>query len=393
MLRTLLKIALASLPLAACASTQINYNALDIASTYDDLMDKQVTFNIQKTYLDPDGLPAFTKITAQSAQTQNSITPTLGLPLSSQISTVAQITQAPTAITNQSSTTAQRAGESLSIAAADEWNQTYSLTPVTDSDQLRRLRVLFQYVTGTSNQPGINPDYELESLYPLIGATGAGAGAGSQETTITITVDGKPVSVKEDTATAGTGKPKITYVRRKFKTADDDGDFNGFDWEIANPDVTFITEPGCVLCDYNQPVGQDQRVDIERAGCVPCGYSKTKRTKGLDDLYAFDASEYLEFFGVHKLEKNKDLRNDWLYAPKEKREAGAWALPSNGVSTIYGKPTVNDLSGKRYFYEFVLFCQDAASQGTGSPATGGQSEGKTPPVQTFSIPVGGNPVP
>jgi hypothetical protein len=74
----------ASTVLDGCASSQINYNTLDIAGTYDQLITKQVTFNIIKSYQDKYGLPAFVKVTAQTATTQNSITPSTTLPVTAQ---------------------------------------------------------------------------------------------------------------------------------------------------------------------------------------------------------------------------------------------------------------------------------------------------------------------
>jgi hypothetical protein len=75
------------LTLTSCASSQVNYNTLDIASTYDQLITKQVTFNLRKTYENPYGIPAFVKVSNQTATTQNSITPTFTLPLTDQITT------------------------------------------------------------------------------------------------------------------------------------------------------------------------------------------------------------------------------------------------------------------------------------------------------------------
>jgi hypothetical protein len=44
----------------------------------------------------------------------------------------------------------------------------------------------------------------------------------------------------------------------------------------------------------------------------------------------------------------------------------------------------------KYFYELALFTLDAASEGTGTPSSFGQSEGrKNPATTTVSIPVGG----
>jgi hypothetical protein len=373
-----------SLTTAGCASTQINSNTLDIASTYDELITKQVTFNIRKTFEDPYGLPAYVKVTAQTATTQNSITPMLTLPLSNQVSNVAQLTQMSSGLTTQTSRTFQFAGKSFGLSATDQWNQTYTITPVTDTDQLRRLRILFQYVTRqlVDNPLGDPPQTdtkEFESLYPIIEVSGAGTT--NPATTLTITVDGKPVSVKQ--ANDQPDKVKQTYVRRTYRwspcnPSDSSPDctagkikFDGYTWILVTPDITFIKQPGCILCDYQRKLSR------EELALLPTDMSPKDKA----------AAET-----AHKLEKNVDLRNDWLYAPGDTQGPDAVRLPSNGFDSIYIKKTVNDDpdGGRRYFYEFALFTGQAASEGTGSPSSDGQSLGrKTAPLQRISIPVGG----
>jgi hypothetical protein len=88
-----------------------------------------------------------------------------------------------------------------------------------------------------------------------------------------------------------------------------------------------------------------------------------------------------------KLEKNHDLTDTWLLAPDEQQQLGAISLPPDGLRRLYAK---EEGQGLKYFYEFVLFCVEASSQGTGSPSSGGQSEGrKTAAPVTISAPVGG----
>jgi hypothetical protein len=153
------------------------------------------------------------------------------------------------------------------------------------------------------------------------------------------------------------------------------GSFNGYTWILVTPDVTFITQPGCILCDYNNTLTPDELSKIT------------------------DTASKSTYATARKLEKNHQLRNDWLYLPGEQLSPDAEPLPSAGlVDTLFLKKTVNNDpdGGRKYFYEFVLFNEQATSQGTGSPSSGGQSLGrKTTPVETIgSIPVGGiAPVP
>jgi hypothetical protein len=54
--------------LSACASTVSNFDALEIAGTYDTILTKQVVFNIYKTLQNQYGVPAFVKISTQTNQ-------------------------------------------------------------------------------------------------------------------------------------------------------------------------------------------------------------------------------------------------------------------------------------------------------------------------------------
>ncbi|MBV9481742.1 MAG: hypothetical protein JO249_13455 [Acidobacteria bacterium] len=118
--------ATAILASAGCASTQVNRNTLDIASTYDQLITKQVTFNLEKTIESPFSVPAFVRVNVQSATTMNSINPSLTFPLTAQVSKLAQSMMAPSGLTTQFSNTNQLAGESFSIGGSNQWNQTFS---------------------------------------------------------------------------------------------------------------------------------------------------------------------------------------------------------------------------------------------------------------------------
>jgi hypothetical protein len=352
------------LVVAGCASTQLNYNTLDIASTYDQLITKQITVNIKKSLESKYGLPAFVKVTAGTATTTNSVTPSGTAALSTGITSAAQTTAA--GLFNGSTRTTSRAGPGLSVSASDQWSQTYTLTPVIDTDQLRRLRALYQYVTRQLPYG----DQEFECGYPLI-ETGASAGAESgggaaTQTTVTVTVDDKPVKVTLNTAPSKASVPKTIYVRRAFKTTEE-GKFQGYTWVQVSPDVTFIQMPGCILCDYGRALTADDMNFLPQNSSL-----RKNATK------------------VHKLEKNIALRNDWLVLPGDDIPTDAIALPSNGLETIYvrGAYFGEAAFGLKYFNEFALFTEDASSQGTGSPASSGQSLGrKTPNTERISIPV------
>jgi hypothetical protein len=349
-----------SLLCVGCASTQLNYNTLDLASTYESLILKQVLYNLTRTMDDPYSIPSQIKVSAGSAQTTNSVTPTLTDPLNASQVVTNQITTAAT-VTKLASTAVTNANKSLSVAANDQWLQSWSLDPVSDTDELRRLRALYQYATGlinrqnpTANASGI--DTIFDCTYPIIqasasssGTPGGGSGAGSSTTVSIDPAKGTyTISSKSDSDTPK--KPKTSYFARSCNVDPRTGNFiidnNGnvsYKPVKVNPDETFIQPPGCILCDY----------------------------------------------GTHHLEKNKFLTNNWLYWNNdEPLGPDAIAFTTNDFRTIH----VRGELGKALFYEFILFTQDASVQGTGTSTSSGQSNGhKTAPTQKVITPVLGTP--
>ena len=66
-----------SLTLAGCASAQLNFNTLEIASTVESLQTKQVLYNISKFIDDPDAIPDQIAVSSGTVSTTNSITPNI----------------------------------------------------------------------------------------------------------------------------------------------------------------------------------------------------------------------------------------------------------------------------------------------------------------------------
>jgi hypothetical protein len=334
---------------AGCASTQVNYNTLDIASTYDTLITKQVVFNIFKTLENEFGVPAFVKVTAQSAGTTDAVNPTLTFPFSP----ATTLTQTAASLTTGKSLAT--AAKGISITAQGQWNQTYTLTPVDDPDQLRRLRSIYQFVTGHITK------LEFESDYPIIAVSGSSGSSASNTTIVSGSFAGSPFKV-----TIGGNPPnkkETTYVRPACATVDKDFHCTSYFWLSIKPDLTFIKLPGCVMCDFgNHAEGEPPNVvKLEKNPRL------VGTPSGPNDPTACAKNE-LSF-----------------YLPDEPHGSDAIAIPSNGPNTLY----VRGHCGLQAFYELALFTQEAASQGTGSPASGGQSEGrKTEPLQRISVPVG-----
>ncbi len=133
---------------SGCASTQLNYNAADLASSLNSLTKKQIFFNLAQALKDPEFVPSQVTISIGTAQTANAITPSLSLPLGSPIATTSRFTSAG-APSAQFSSQITNAAPGLGLSVTDAWNQSWTMVPASSSNQLRRLRTLYQYATGT----------------------------------------------------------------------------------------------------------------------------------------------------------------------------------------------------------------------------------------------------
>ena len=123
-----------SLCLFGCASAQLNFNTLEIASTVESLQTKQVLYNISKFIDNPDTVPDQVVVSSGSVGTTNSITPNLSNTLVHTYATAAGA--AATGLTRGLT-------QGQTAAATDQWTQSWGIAPISDGDDLRRLRALY----------------------------------------------------------------------------------------------------------------------------------------------------------------------------------------------------------------------------------------------------------
>ncbi len=136
--------------LAGCASSQLNYNTLDIASTTDSLLTKQILYNFA-AFLDSEAaIPAQVTVSSGNATTSNSITPTLSTPFDTGLSVTRTIVTAAAASTTNTNTSSVASG-TAGLSASDSWNQSWAYAPVTDPDRLKRLQALYRYAVEWSD--------------------------------------------------------------------------------------------------------------------------------------------------------------------------------------------------------------------------------------------------
>ncbi len=142
----------ACLAACGCASTQLNYNTADLASSINSLTKRQIFFNLAQAMTDPEFVPSQVTISIGTAQTLNSITPSINLPLGNPVVTTNRVATAGGAIGQRNdflSTAVTAVTPTLGVQAVDAWNQSWTMSPINSSTQLRRLRVLYQFATGT----------------------------------------------------------------------------------------------------------------------------------------------------------------------------------------------------------------------------------------------------
>ena len=162
--------------LAGCASTQLNHNTLEIAGTVDDLLANQISHNIAKFLRDENAIPSQVSIPSGSVSTTNQVGTNWADPLTKAVTITNQVVSGGNFTKNQITGTAQNltTANVITPSATDQWSQNWSLAPVTDSDQMRRLAALYRYVTDPRTVD-LCRDYPLVSTQASVGASTPGS--------------------------------------------------------------------------------------------------------------------------------------------------------------------------------------------------------------------------
>lgn len=366
----------ALLALAACASTQLNYNVKDLASSAIDLITGQVLDNLGRYAADPNALPSQVAIPSGSATTTNTITPSFNLPIGAQ-STAVLANSAVAPLFFASSRTHVHPNGTAAVSASDQWNQNWALSPLSDPDQLRRLQALYRFGVGATDGRRLMCEYPIQQK--------AADPAPAQD-------DAKPA------------RPSPSYVFppevARFCAA----------VRASSPDPAFLHLPGCVICDLHPGAAGDGRatylvdgqlkessttVEIARTSVAdldtlvgldvtgPCLSDKTivAATTSSPPTLKLNYSAKCSPAGPrrltikgesrapapHMLQLNPRLRNDWLAVGPE----------TAGVSSRLGEYHGVDLfltsrpGADRAFSDFVLFVLESALQGSSSGGASG----------------------
>jgi hypothetical protein len=126
---------------AGCASTQLNYNTVEISSTIDSVYVRQTLNNLSKFIDDPYAIPSQVIMAGGTIQTVNTVSPSVTFPVTSQLARMTQI--APTGVTQTSTNTA--AGASGTVGGSNAASQNYTIAPLNDANILRNQQALYRH--------------------------------------------------------------------------------------------------------------------------------------------------------------------------------------------------------------------------------------------------------
>ncbi len=164
--------------LCGCASTQLTYNVLDVASTTSQLAREQVLHNLAQFIDSKTATPAQVVFGQGTVSTENSVSTTLADPLTKTIAATASFTKsAAGAVTGGSNqTVGTTADKSLSITGGNTANQSWGIDTIGDPDVLRRLYDLYRFAVDGNDCPfaqlALLRDYPLAYNLSTSGADG-----------------------------------------------------------------------------------------------------------------------------------------------------------------------------------------------------------------------------
>lgn len=152
---------------AACflsgCTAQLGNNTVDLALSLNALVKRQIFFNLAQSFLDPGFVPAQVTIVSGSAETTFSVSPTLTVPLGPTLAGTAAATVASVPQTSFQSV-ATSAAPGLQLGASNISKQNWTISPINDSGEFRRLRALYNYATGQIDAGDFLCEYPVQSL-------------------------------------------------------------------------------------------------------------------------------------------------------------------------------------------------------------------------------------
>ena len=304
------------LVLTGCASTQLNYNTADLAASLGSLQKRQIFYNLSQALDDPEFVPSQVTISIGTAQTANAVNPNINIPLGPSFSSATRVTDAARNPSTQLTGTFTSAAPGIGVQLVDSWNQSWTMVPANGSNQLRRLRALYQFATGsfTGPEPGRElTAEEAEKLflceYPL-------------------------------QALAVPSSPPGDNIAYRLEGCPENG--SGPRTRLMYADPTFTQGPNCVIC--------------------------------VDDLKSKHPSLYvnphLKYRFIHG---DKDKTADMVRIGDH--GSTSFYVCASRASACRRVPHQEPFDGRKAFSDFVLFVYEAMSLPTGGSGSGKASGG------------------
>jgi hypothetical protein len=243
-----LSVAFSSL-LSGCANTLLNKNTLDLASSTDDLIQKQVLFNLAN-FIDSDlAYPSQVVVSTGTAATTDSISANVSTPLQSGLQATNQVaaTVGATASRSQTLTAAStRAIPTAGASGSDSRTQNWSYSAITNPFEAARLMALYRFAVD-------NDGAKLKRDYPLIYKS-----ISINSTLCVLDTDGKPINVSQEPPPVIDPKsppvnPVITHRYTRCATSLGSNGSTGVSQGSQSMsqmivDTYYMKRPLCVLC-------------------------------------------------------------------------------------------------------------------------------------------------
>jgi hypothetical protein len=231
-----------ALSLLGCAAL-LNSNTMELASTVDSLVVQQVIYNLVKIKKNQFALPAQVQIPNGQVSTTLGASANVTTALNPLATATSQLASAGVAApTFTRVTTNTLSGDAATPSATVTGMQDWVIDTVLDPEQLRRLRLLYQYATGQILA------IDLLCEYPIPQKPDKSDGQqkdGSQGKG----VNGAKPPQKGAKGSAGKSDNKV-YIRG-YECEHEPDRRKAWVTIGANPDFAFLNSPGCVLCAFD----------------------------------------------------------------------------------------------------------------------------------------------
>jgi hypothetical protein len=338
----------ASLLLAGCASTQLNYNTLDLGSSSDDLITKQVLLNLSNFIESDLAIPAQIEIASGSASTTLSITPQFTDPLSKAIQateTVATTVAAAVSTTKTGQELTTKAAKQALLSGSDGWTQGWTFTPIEDPFQLRRLRAVYRYaLDGDRNR--------LLDSYPILTKS-----VGEQKSIcVADPVTGRMVTQKISIADNRNRVVEVNDCVIKTSGASSilgAGYLNSghtLSNNFAVPDEYYLRRPACVIClRRGQQIFREADLQVNerleagwlRWRSIPGApaHARADRSPGPNDIFLGRYGFYLLYVAPEDADKFAEFTLFVLTATLQGSGGGAPGAASTGGGAASKGPT------------------------------------------------------